>query len=411
MHILELNEHVLRQICDYLSGSNALNLSLSSKDLYSLAIHRVAAIVTISSRHLLRRFHQTVIYDAPHRAADIHCLSIYATALRRESSSTSSSESTHRDEDSLPPQEVVDILIDLFRNTHNLHRLTLDSVHTLLYRDARLGAALASLPRLDYAHLNLVSDRVLKAVEKTGWDLRVLALYSLAYYRYIDSYPDYDMTYSILLETIAQFPHLHTLTINRFHGGYIGDPGWQDTLPDLPASSFPALRRLFIWNSKRLATLDFIDRCPNLELLDVELNETDSEEIASRALTSWPAIRSLRSSAPVSLHNVSGVHHVIELNTAEHFRIPSRISVLDPAGKDKIVVSSLVCLLRKVSPRWLQLSVAVGSTPMTFWNDVPAVAPRLRYLDLKVSMPQLRKMYADWLVRPRLPRQMFEQRD
>ena len=43
--ILVLNDDVLLQIADYLLGRDALSFSLTSKQVYDLAIHRVSALI------------------------------------------------------------------------------------------------------------------------------------------------------------------------------------------------------------------------------------------------------------------------------------------------------------------------------------------------------------------------------
>ena len=70
-HILILNDDILRQVTDNLLGNDALSLSLTSKHVYDLAIHRVSVIVECKDFDKLWTLHRTLFYDHPERAKHI----------------------------------------------------------------------------------------------------------------------------------------------------------------------------------------------------------------------------------------------------------------------------------------------------------------------------------------------------
>ena len=87
------------------------------------------------------------------------------------------------------------------------------------------------------------------------------------------------------------------------------------------------------------------------------------------------------------------------LNLADHLQLSDRIVVQYAPD-----VKTLCDTLRAASPVHAQLSVSVGSEPMHFW-DIAELAPRLRYLDLTVSVSghsgsYFNEDYASWVVRP-----------
>ena len=80
------------------------------------------------------------------------------------------------------------------------------------------------------------------------------------------------------------------------------------------------------------------------------------------------------------------------------------VKVIEPEREHSPDVARLLNVLRRVSPVRAQLWVEVGALPMTFWSRVPVIAPRLRYLELKISLGALKEEYASWLVSRPFPR-------
>ncbi|KAI0707031.1 hypothetical protein C8Q76DRAFT_800399 [Earliella scabrosa] len=254
--------------------------------------------------------------------------------------------------------------------------------------DARVLPALAALRYLRRVDFDTVSDPTIAWVGKTGWNLHTLSLdYDDPEVVNRPHIQNHRCTLPILLDTIAQFPYLHTLKVRscRFSLSLSDIPNYDPPI-------FRSVQKLFLWNATPRA-LDLVNLFPNVSLVDFDYDPLyDQEEFQPSLGPRWPPIDSL---ILTSLDTVRCASQ--RLNTARHIQIGRDISVADPDGTDSRNIATLVDVLQKVSPVHAQLSVEVGTPPMRFWARVEAVAPRLRYLELKVSLEDLKQEYASWL--------------
>lgn len=385
--LLDLNDDVLRQVCAQLFGRDAFNVSLASKRLHALAIPNVASVFRTWDLRKLRQFHRYVLHGTQRRVQYLKCLILYCDIYRFALHVADEDSDSHSRAADL--QEAVDLTVDLLTNAHNLCRLSLDCLHLLMEYDARVLPALAALRYLRRVDFDTVSDPTVAWVGKTGWNLHTLSLdYDDPEVVNRPHIQNHRCTLPILLDTIAQFPYLHTLKV--------GSCRFSLSLSDIPNYDppiFRSVRKLFLWNATPRA-LDLVNLFPNVSLVDFDYDPLyDQEEFQPSLGPRWPPIDSL---ILTSLDTVRCASQ--RLNTARHIQIGRDISVADPDGTDSRNIATLVDVLQKVSPVHAQLSVEVGTPPMRFWARVEAVAPRLRYLELKVSLEDLKQEYASWLV-------------
>ena len=468
MQLSDLNDDVLRHVCAYLSGTDALSFALAGKRFHELAVVRVGVDFRTDDHYELVLFHKGMCGVDPPRtqyiesmvirseafedydgeikvgsdedgsggeddsdgeggSGDEDCSSLDGhTEVRKNKSDSEGEESdngaedeedaaqasesdSEGDEDS--PEESEDgsnseaagknvaLLVDLLTGACNLRRLLLESVHTLMTCNSQLAPALVALPRISRLELTGVSDTVVALVGQTGWDLHILSLD----YPLLDEDPlpeEQIRTVPVLMDTLAKFPNLHTLEIKNF---LLED--WRAMQQVLSSTHrvFPSIRRLFLNESQVSFALGLADHCPNASLIDVgTFHMEDPEELPSRPFSSWPPLRSLR--APLStLHKACCSARVLELNPVDHFCIPHAVDVADPDDADRAEIQQLLCLLKKTSPVYARLSLAVGCKPVAFWGQVAERAPRLRFLELEISIRELREDYMDWVVRPSHP--------
>ncbi|KAI0706995.1 hypothetical protein C8Q76DRAFT_860238 [Earliella scabrosa] len=401
MNLVDLNDDVLRYICDHLSGKDALHFALTAKHFHHLAITRVGVSFTAGDHYELFLFLRSGMHrGVPSRLPHLENLYLSFGVFQddddnREVADWSDDEDREIDEgEVVPGRSGIRLLIELLSGACNLRRLTLPAVHALLDRNARLAPALVALPRLQHVTLENISDTVVKFLGETGWDLLTLHLdYTLRYRG--DQHPEEGVrTVPVLLGALAQFPNLHTLKITDL------DLEDREAFPATQPKTtlvFPSIRRLFIAQNQALFALSLIDRCPNIEVVDLgACNLANYTELETRSFTSWPALRSLRVTMDL-IHIAICTDRVLGLSITNHLQIADTLSVADPEGEDEYNIRRLLCILGKTSPVYAQLSVAVGPEPMNFWDRVAAWAPRLRYLELKVSIEDLDQKRAGWV--------------
>ncbi|KAI0749343.1 hypothetical protein C8Q80DRAFT_1269239 [Daedaleopsis nitida] len=329
MHFLDLNDDSIRHVCDYLVGQHVLNLSLTSKRLYSLAIDRTIGALNAFRLEELRNFHWVVLFGTSwSRAHHVESIVVDSAALDDDGFAA------YSEEEETP-------------------MLSLDSVYIIVLREPRLAEAFTALRRLTRVEFGMVSDSIVKL-----------------------------------------FPRLHTLKIEMCF-----ELAKRHAFADLPQGAepaFPSVRRLFFWLGPFPPAVELVRRCPNVELvhLSPDLIYRDTLELLPPA--SWPPLRSLCCDL-LSVHSACCATGVAELKPVTHLQVPHRFSVVDPEGEDKAEVTMLMCILRRTSPVWVQLPMEVGAAPMRFWSEVPHAAPRLRCLDMKLSLSDLKEEYAGWL--------------
>ncbi|KAI0749220.1 hypothetical protein C8Q80DRAFT_1269131 [Daedaleopsis nitida] len=126
-----------------------------------------------------------------------------------------------------------------------------------------------------------------------------------------------------------------------------------------------------------LPALDLVNLCPNIELVDLPLDIVEPDELASRPVASWPILRSLRRNID-SMHAACCTDHVVDLSTADHLQLRDKLSVVGVEAANRADKHMLL-------------------SPMRFWAEVAPLAPRMCYLELKLTIPSLKEEYADWL--------------
>ena len=408
MQLIDLNTDVLLRISDHLSGTDALNFSLTAKALHDIAIHRVGVTLRADDHDDLRHYYHSVHCAVPRRTHFLESLSLEEKVFENSNreivpdSWSADDEDMHQPTGSEaaefpPPQRsAIKILVDLLFGARNLSTLSLTAVHALMSCNGQVAPALASLPRLTHATLINVSDMVVQFVGETSWKLHTLDIDYNERYRGTVQPEESIRTAPVLLNALAQFSNLHTLKVTGLL--YDGDQGQAfSTATPSAAPRFPSIRRLFVCVSQVLFALDLADRCPSAHVIDLSsCTLQDYSELESRPFSSWPALRSLRAEIE-AIHMACCSDRVLGLGVADHLQLSDLVRVLDEHEAD---VRHLLCILSKTSPVYAQLNVTVASEPIRFWPRVAECAPRLRYLELRVALDTLNETSMNWVVRP-----------
>ncbi|KAI0749332.1 hypothetical protein C8Q80DRAFT_1119636 [Daedaleopsis nitida] len=397
MNLYSLNDDVLRHICDYLVGKHALNLSLVSRRAHDLAINRVVAVFVATDSKTLHAFHQYVLNDTHPRTQYIEGVELeYTTLYRDEESSQDLREP--EEEDHAFDAKKVQLLIDLLDNACNLRTLILHFRADFMMESSKLAAALTdnTLCHLQWVVLWSVNDAVVRLLAQTAWHLRVLDLsYSGGPISSVGH-----ISFLTLLDAITNFPNLHALKITNLVD--IDMVEFRTSLDHILQSyRYPSIRQLSVACGESLFALCLVEHCPNVELVTFDivrpygLNKERLNEL-SLSFAQWRPLHSLCGDV-YELYETYCNAGLVELNVVSHFMTTRELRVVDPDGVHQQNVSMLQSVLRTLSPVWAQLSLEIGGAPLRFWRDVPACAPRLLYLDLKVSLPCLKEEYATWL--------------
>ncbi|TBU44330.1 hypothetical protein BD309DRAFT_43941 [Dichomitus squalens] len=380
----------LRHIADYLHGRTALSLSLTSKRVYDIAIPRVAAVIDCWSTGTLRALHHIMVRDNPLRARHIHNLVIRESAMTFEEFYGRDDEifDGHDPKDLEPP--VAPLIYELLMNAPNIRRLTIERFAALRRSDPRVVTAMASLPQLSRLELDgvpgdaLANESVAGNVHRTsGRDLVTLSLNCSSWW-YDDAYPP-------LFRTISAFPRLVSLKLRHFSPDRsCRGPHHTETLP-----LYPSIQQLFL-EEPSAAALDLVTLFPNLSVVGTSIHDRRRDISDDRdhswenrepidtpwAGTTWGALRSVILSSELVMHRARDV-----INQAFHLRVDCTFAEdIDYSWTWPVELEPVLMILRKVSPVRAQLSVEVGVQPMRFWAGISEIAPRLRYLELKVTL-------------------------
>ncbi|KAI0749204.1 hypothetical protein C8Q80DRAFT_1311242 [Daedaleopsis nitida] len=250
--------------------------------------------------------------------------------------------------------------------------------------------------------MDWVSDNDVEIIGELGWNLHALSLEYASTEVLAET-----ITYHVLIDTIARFPTLQSLCLRAFKPRDLPVPLSGNGHPPIKGT-FPSIRRLFVSGSRTIAGLDLISRCPNVNILD--LSDITKEDILREyRFPTWPPLRSLRCS--VRYMEEAYVNNVVNVGSALHLQVDDVLSVVDVIGGNGDVsgdgdeqeddnendIPVLLSMLQRVSLMWAQVALFVGGTPMRFWKDIPSLAPRLRYLELKILLKDMKEEYADWL--------------
>ncbi|KAI0753171.1 hypothetical protein C8Q80DRAFT_497634 [Daedaleopsis nitida] len=395
MQLLDMNDDVLRHICDYLFGRNALDLSLASRRLHDFAYHRVAVTFTACKPSTFRSFCKSVLHGTPPRAQYLETFRLKRTAFTKPGAiHWSGDESDDGDDPDGPSRKAIRLLVDLLRSTPNLRELSLNAVYSMMRRNDDLGPALSALRLLTHVELNTVSKTTLKFLGETGWDLRMLTLDFFFDFQGCDADDMREDTASLplLLETLAKFPRLRKLKV-------VGSDSFEFQEVQSSAPVLPSIRHLIIQAWHPTPSLTLIDRCPNVDCLDLYIFEPD--DLPPPAASSWSSLRSLLSPL-TSLQRVALVEPtLLDISPVFHLCLTEMIRLVEPENsesEEERPFSSFLPLLKKTSPVWLQARFELGAAPMTvFWAQVPVIAPRLRCLELELGLAALSEDCRDWV--------------
>ncbi|KAI0757824.1 hypothetical protein C8Q80DRAFT_123656 [Daedaleopsis nitida] len=353
----------------------------------------------------------TVLNDANPRAHHIESLKVDSRALYRDEELDKVA-STHGVTEELVycSDDALRLLISLLQNACNLRSLILSDARTDII--LRMGcshdffAALTGphLRRLQLVDLFTVNASVLAHIGRPYW----YKLRALSFTCYGPGLSDWEIDSApsiipILLDTLPRFSHLHTLQIHAISLAADLD-AWTEL--SRPRPLCPSICRLYFTLDISVppprAIYYLISQCPNLELLSITpsiiygpLAHKPPEPLPSASAASfpvaWPSLRVLDVgiadmyylcfSAP---HPVQ-VRPVYRLHTPVPLLVPGSIHHMSDHPGDQR--SMLLDILRSASPVWAPLWLELGAVPVGFWREVSSCAPRLRYLDLKISLP------------------------
>ncbi|KAI0364469.1 hypothetical protein BV20DRAFT_1039388 [Pilatotrama ljubarskyi] len=388
MELLDLPDDVLLLVLSHLHGKDALNVALTSKRLADLALPRVAAVVECWKPSMLRRLHAYMLSrasassDTPLRAAYLHKLTIEVhTFSEYDSESSETSEHTDADDQYYAADFSQACLVgDLLVHAQNLQELSLERFQPCLRKDPRIGEALGTMSRLTNLRLSTLGDGALHVLRACPSDIRRL---TLSYYLEDDyPLPDEIKTVPALLDALAPFRNLRVLKLWNFTPLI----SYSD---DFAPPQFPSITYLRLSESSPPA-LDMVGLCPNVSTL---IYSRDIQDVpgasAPRPGPPWPPLKRLMLGEHEDAADVLGrLARVERLHISGELRLPTH---------DGEELARFLELLRVASPVELYLSVLVRSTPMTCWEQIVQATPRLRVLELKISIPSPSLQYDGWL--------------
>ncbi|KAM5539213.1 hypothetical protein V8D89_007086 [Ganoderma adspersum] len=383
--LFRVNDDFLREVVDYLHGSDALSVSLTSKHVYELAVHRISAVIECKCREKLRLLHRTMVHENPWRAKHIQKLVIQESSAPRE-----------------PP--VAPLVVDLLRVAPNICSLTIHRFDTLRPNsDPGVLKMLGAQAQLSQLELSGVRSKHLLAEDNqdTGMPPFLQASWCHLAKLSLDFSWPFDDDY-LLLDIVAAFPRLHTLRL-------IGFRPWDSFLAPKYARSttplFPSIRKLLLENATP-SSLDLVGLCPNVSLVGIGIRDliwdiTDDDEFPSPAVgPRWNPLRSIILSSEEGMDDAQAV-----LGSAFHLQIVHPVTCTDRVhycgSQDALDVTKLLKIVGKVSPIRIQVPVVVGGEPMCFWERVAELALSLRFLELKITLRELEAQDEDisWLVK------------
>lgn len=389
MQLLDLNDDVLLSIFSHLHGDFALSAALTCRRLYELCISRTIAVLTCDSTEQLSRLHEHLCGKPPQAK--------YVEVLRI-GSSTFYPKGYLEDEDLDLRSHLhgnfdqAHSVGDILQNTHSLRDLVLPRLHPLTERDTRILPAILALRLLTSVRFDTVGDSSIRALHGASFvDLQSLYI---SYHNDAVGYgmpiPGESTTFPPLLQLLALFPKLHSLTLHFL----APDRSYHEPLYTPP--SFPSIKYLHLYDVSP-ATLDIVQLCPNVSTIYIGLGgDYLSHDILPADGQRWRTLRSLRLEGEREMECIDNL-----IPLTHHLQIIDFVSVDDPSATlpGRVSHARLVDTFRKTSPVSVSLWTLPGVSPMSFLPAAARVAPRLRVLSLQVGVPSLGDSFAQSLVR------------
>ncbi|KAI0749256.1 hypothetical protein C8Q80DRAFT_1119587 [Daedaleopsis nitida] len=365
MELLDLNDDVLPLIFTHLHGESALNASLTCKQIFELAIHRVVAVVSCHSFEELRRLDR-YLSGTPSRGRHIEDLTIryqtYQGAYVIYNVATPTIGWN---------LEEACLVVNILDKARNLRRLSLFRLHSLSQFNTRVLLSIGGLRHLRSFEVEEISVSTMPMLNITVFaELHTLWL----------QFRDEAMSVVTLL---SRLPKLVTLTLVEYRGEYEE----LSKHPLLP--SMRHLRLLFV-SPYALSITQF---CPNLATLAFFLARRHTlENIAPLPGKRLQPLQSLRVCGNKELKCIerilpATIHHL-------DFTEPFSGSVGHPHPD----TSAMESAFRRTSPIATTLWITPGLAPISLWPAVANAAPKLRVLTIHSLPPyQDYSMFQGWV--------------
>ncbi|OBZ65155.1 hypothetical protein A0H81_14829 [Grifola frondosa] len=353
MHLLSLNDDVLHAIASFLATRDALRFCATSREIYSLAIRHALAYVTLdrSPKHTMEFFE--FMLQSDDRPVWLRVLVVTRSAIG------------HR-------QVWRVTLGDLLERASNLRRLSVGlSEHSTTY-DVRLPAACVALPDLIKLELWRGGNRVLDMLAKMPPMSRHLRSLTLELH---DLVPD--IPFHRIFGIISQFPRLETLRIDKF-GTRIIMPS--PLLTDLRIYNVHTLQLAYGSLPMTLAMQVF----PDLQELTFYSIENGSEH-QPQDIATFGSPQGLKKGGWERLHHIQtsfkgSVGEDLWRVPLSHVRWLDLTSMAAQRSGDVSCIDAALGSVERTCPR--VLSVQSGIVNLRFWENLPEIAPQLRYLEL-----------------------------
>ncbi|GBE89431.1 hypothetical protein SCP_1600930 [Sparassis crispa] len=362
MNVLSLNHDVLSHILSFLVAKDALNLSVTSRKIYSIARRHAFSAVSLTSPAQLAEFCAYMLADVANRLFWLRDLEVCTSAF-----GVTSGEELEEEEGLVYLQDAA-LLAGLFAQATMLKCLSVSCIEVLVMSDSRIVEALIALPGLNKLQLSGTGPFTGQMLNKLRSRPRKLLL----------SFMERPSQSPLFFEHFASLQSLHVLDL------------WNIKLDEFPPSQNGALLQ-----------------CPTVQHLSI----TASVAPMSLFVRAFPNLRTLllwcvtaASLSPVTVtedecwHRLNHVGGYTRDFTYWRVACPVRWLELDVAITDDTQVELVISAVRDMTPIILSLNIYLY-TELSFWTSLAGAVPRLKYLDL-VAMNWSISRCQRWLVSP-----------
>ncbi|KAI0771319.1 hypothetical protein BD413DRAFT_613398 [Trametes elegans] len=359
--LLSLNDDVLIEVFSYLYGSDSINMGLTCKQAYAFAVPRYMAhsdtVVgpgSVVRGQYLRYLVVSPTALLPSRVESFPVVFNHFQAIQVEQGWQ------------MFDTRIVPYLCTLLEQARNLRYLHLGPFTRLLAADTRVGAALQQMCQLTDLHLD---EAAIQYAQVLSWNANG---------------EHTSPTFVTLLEAISAFPALNALALVAF----------QPLVPLLfadisPLPSFASITCLQLSHCTP-CTLALVPLFPRLQVLGCTISGLGAVPEHWHALGtggSWRPLRQLVLFSKLEVVCVlDAVAQVHDLTITTELRLGGFT-----------IREETIAILQRTNPVCLDMAVSFGPVRATIWEDIAPVAPRLRFLELRVShlRPEIRS--TDWL--------------